>query len=208
MAKAEHKSDDMGPTSGLTPHIVCKGALDAIAFYKKAFGAKQRVLMMAPDGARVMHAHLEINKASLMLCDDFPEYRGGASVGEPSGVTLHLQVGNADKAFDKALSAGASVAMPIADQFWGDRYGQVKDPFGHTWSIAAPLSKKAAKAAAEAWEKMNQGPAAEPAAPAPAEKASKAAKKAAKTAKTAAGPAPARAAAKKPSAKKAPAKKR
>jgi PhnB protein len=92
-----------------------------------------------------MHAALEINGATLMLSDDFPEYRGGKSrTAEALGgspIILHLQVHDADTAFNQVVSAGAKVAMPLADQFWGDRYGQIVDPFGLTWSIGASIRK-------------------------------------------------------------------
>lgn len=128
-----------GPHSGLTPHITItdKRAKDAIAFYTAAFGAEEQRRMLADDGERVMHCHLMINGASLMLNDDFPEYRGPADVGAgpPSGLTIHLQVDDADAWANRAIAAGASVAMPVQDMFWGDRYGQVTDPFGYRWSI-------------------------------------------------------------------------
>jgi len=131
---------NQGPTSGVTPHITIrdKRAKDAIEFYKTAFGATELIRMAAQDGERLMHAHLSINGGSIMLNDDFPEYRGGADVGSgpPLGVTLHLQVDDADAWFDRAVKAGARVAMPLENMFWGDRYGQVTDPFGYRWSIA------------------------------------------------------------------------
>lgn len=131
---------DQGPTDGVTPHLTIgdKRAKDAIAFYRTAFGAEEAMApMMAEDGERIMHAHLRINGGSVMLNDDFPEYGGGA--GTPGAVTLHLQTDDADRWFDRAVEAGATPTMPPADQFWGDRYGQVKDPFGHSWSIGAPV---------------------------------------------------------------------
>ena len=144
MAKAD---DDMGPLTGLTPHLTVKGGREAVEFYKKAFGAKVRTIMPAKDGKRLMHAHLNVNGASLMLADDFPEYRDNKAAASPAGVTLHLQVKNADKVWEKAVAAGAKVTMPLADMFWGDRYGQLLDPFGHTWSIGAQLKGAARKAA-------------------------------------------------------------
>ena len=83
-------------------------------------------------------AHLIVNGASLMMHDDFPEYTGGA-MPPPSGVTLHLQVDDTDAWYDRAVAAGAAPHMPPADMFWGDRYAQVTDPFGHTWSIGTPV---------------------------------------------------------------------
>ena len=131
---------EQGPTSGLTPHLTIRDgrAAEAIDFYARAFGATEQTRIPADDGKRLMHAHLIVNGASLMLNDDFPEYRGGPTAA-PSAVTLHLQVDDADRWFERAVGAGATVSMPIGDQFWGDRYGQVTDPFGHSWSIGAPI---------------------------------------------------------------------
>jgi PhnB protein len=142
-------AEQQGPTGGLTPHLVVSSAAKAIDFYKKAFGAREVVRMPAEDGKRVMHAHLHINGASLMLADDFPEFHGGKATPPPSAVTLHLQVDDADAWFARAAKAGAKATMPLQDMFWGDRYGQVMDPFGHRWSIAAAV-KRAAKAPAKA----------------------------------------------------------
>jgi PhnB protein len=131
---------EQGPVAGVTPHLTIRDgrAAEAIDFYKAAFGAEEKMRMPAQDGKRLMHAHLVINGGSVMLNDDFPEYTGGPSPA-PASVTLHLQVDDADRWFERATVAGAEVAMPLADQFWGDRYGQVKDPFGHRWSIGAPV---------------------------------------------------------------------
>jgi len=131
------------PNSPLSPHLFVSNAAAAIEFYKKAFDAEEITRHAAPDGKRIMHAALAVNGATLMLCDDFPEFRGGkGSTPEAIGgspVVLHLQVSDADKVFNQAVAAGATVAMPLQDQFWGDRYGQIVDPFGHTWSIGAKV---------------------------------------------------------------------
>ncbi len=134
--------NDQGPTGGLTPHIgIPDGrAAEAIDFYVKAFGATELLRMPADDGKRLLHAHLRINEGSLMMADDFPEYRG-RPMGDPAGVSMHLQVDDADRWFQRAVDAGATVSMPLADMFWGDRYGQVKDPFGHSWSIGSAIAK-------------------------------------------------------------------
>ncbi|EGP42489.1 VOC family protein [Achromobacter insuavis] len=120
----------------LTPHIVCEGASDAIAFYRKAFNAEELTRLPAPGG-KVMHAAIRIGDSVVMLMDDFPN---GAAWGprrsRGSPVTLHLYVQDVDAAIKQAVAAGAQVTMPAADMFWGDRYGQVVDPFGHRWSIA------------------------------------------------------------------------
>jgi PhnB protein len=142
------------PTSPLSPHIFVSNAAAAIEFYKKAFNAEEVSRHPTPDGKRIMHAALLINGATLMLCDDFPEYRGGkGSTPEALGgspVVLHLQVDQADPLFNQAVAAGAQVSMPLADQFWGDRYGQVIDPFGHTWSIGAKVRELTEKEIQEA----------------------------------------------------------
>lgn len=120
----------------LTAHIVCEGASDAIAFYKKAFGAEELARLPGPDG-KVMHAAVRIGDSVLMLMDDFPQWGSLGPKGlKGSPVTLHLYVKDADASMKQAVDAGATVAMPVADMFWGDRYGQVIDPFGHRWSIA------------------------------------------------------------------------
>ena len=135
---------EQGPAGGITAHLTIRDnrAGDAIDFYRRAFGAEEIGRHMADDGKRIMHAHLKVNGGSLMLNDDFPEFGHGAT-GAPAAVTLHLQVPDADSAWNKALAAGAEVRFPLADQFWGDRYGQVTDPFGFTWSIGAPVKAAA-----------------------------------------------------------------
>jgi uncharacterized glyoxalase superfamily protein PhnB len=120
----------------LTPFLTVRDAARAIEFYKQAFGATERGVMKGPDG-KVMHAELMIGDSIIMLSDEFPEQgvlspqsSGGAGMG------LHIYVDGVDAAFDRAISAGAQVEMPVMDMFWGDRYGKLKDPFGHKWSIA------------------------------------------------------------------------
>ena len=120
----------------LTPFLTVRDAVRAIEFYKEAFGAQERGVAKGPDG-KVMHAELKIGDSIIMLSDEFPDQgvlsplsNGGAGMG------LHIYVDGVDAAFDRAVKAGAQVEMPVADQFWGDRYGKLKDPFGHKWSIA------------------------------------------------------------------------
>jgi PhnB protein len=119
----------------LTPFLTCRDAARAIEFYKQAFGAKERGVMKGPDG-KVMHAELLIGDSIIMLSDEWPEF-GALSPqsigGSPMG--LHIYLDGVDAAFDRAVKAGAEVEMPVMDQFWGDRYGKLKDPFGHKWSI-------------------------------------------------------------------------
>ncbi len=120
----------------LTPFMTIKNCSQAIEFYKQAFGAVERGVMKDPSG-KVMHAELKIGDSILMMGDEFPEFGalspqsvGGTSMG------LHIYVPDVDAAFDRAVKAGAQVEAPVMDQFWGDRYGKLKDPFGHKWSIA------------------------------------------------------------------------
>ena len=126
-------------TPTLTPHIVCAGAADAIDFYKRAFGAEELMRVPGEDG-KLMHAALSIDGAMLMLVDENREWgiQSPLSLGG-SPVTLHLSVPDADAAIARAEAAGATVVMAAHDAFWGDRYGLVKDPFGHSWSVAHPL---------------------------------------------------------------------
>jgi uncharacterized glyoxalase superfamily protein PhnB len=139
----------------VTPHLTIEGAADAIKFYKKAFGAKELGRMTAADGKRLMHAMIMIGKSVVMLNDAFPEWGGkGPKALGGSAVAIHLYVKDSDKVFKKAVKAGATVAMPLADMFWGDRYGMLIDPFGHRWAIATHIKDvkpaamaKAAKAA-------------------------------------------------------------
>lgn len=121
----------------VTPHITVRDAAKMIEFYKRAFGAVEGRRAPGPDGKSIMHAEIRIGDSVVFLNDEFPEM-GALSPADSkfSPVTLHLFVEDADKQFQRAVSAGAEVVMPLADQFWGDRYGIVRDPSGHHWSIA------------------------------------------------------------------------
>ena len=123
----------------VTPHLVIKGAAEAIDFYKKAFGAEEVCRMPGPGGV-VMHAEIRIGDSTVMLADEFPDFGsvGPKTIGG-SPVTVHLYVKDADAFYDKAVAAGAKATMPLADQFWGDRYGKLEDPFGHQWGIATHI---------------------------------------------------------------------
>jgi uncharacterized glyoxalase superfamily protein PhnB len=125
----------------ITPHLVIKGAAEAIEFYKRAFGAEElsRMPMPGTDGeVRLGHAELQIGDSKLFLADECPEY-GSTGPNGSSPVSIHLYVTDADAVFDQAVAAGATVSMPLADMFWGDRFGKLVDPFGHHWSIATHL---------------------------------------------------------------------
>ncbi|HSW51484.1 MAG TPA: VOC family protein [Bryobacteraceae bacterium] len=119
----------------ITPHMIVKGAAAYIDFLKRAFGAVEDGRMPGPGG-RIMHAQVQIGDSKLMFGDHFPEFGGPAYAEGRFPVVLHLYVPDADKTFAQALAAGCTATMPLADQFWGDRYGHVVDPFGFTWAIA------------------------------------------------------------------------
>jgi len=123
----------------ITPFLTVRDAARAIEFYKQAFGAEEKGVMKGPDG-KVMHAELKIGDSLIMLSDEFPEYGALSpqSIGG-SGMGLHIYLDGVDAAFDRAVKAGAKVEMPVMDQFWGDRYGKLTDPFGHKWSIGTHI---------------------------------------------------------------------
>lgn len=148
----------------LTPHLTVRNATEALEFYKRAFGAEVGNVAYMPNG-KVMHAALKIGDSQLMLNDEMPEYGvlSPLSAGGSSPVTIHIYTENVDEAFNRAVSAGAQVKMPLMDQFWGDRYGVVTDPSGHKWSIAAHVKdmsvEEMERGMKEAIAKMPQPPA-------------------------------------------------
>lgn len=120
----------------LTPHLVCADAAAAIEFYKKAFNAVEVMRLPGPDG-KLMHASLRVGDSALMLVDESPDWGMlGPKALKGTPVTIHLYVPDTDAAVAQAVAAGAKVTMPAADMFWGDRYAQLEDPFGHRWSVA------------------------------------------------------------------------
>lgn len=120
----------------VTPHLVCAGAADAIEFYKKAFGAKEGGRLPTAEG-KIMHAQITIGDSAIMLVDEFPDMGAlGPKALKGSSVTIHLYVEDVDTFVARAVAAGAKITMPVADMFWGDRYGRLEDPFGHHWSVA------------------------------------------------------------------------
>ena len=136
MSKVKAVPDGM---HSLTPHLVCRDAAAAIDFYGRAFGAIELFRLPGPNG-KLIHACVRIGDSQLFLFDEMPEHGAlGPQTLQGTPVTIHLQVQDADAAFARAVQAGATVAMPLADMFWGDRYGQLTDPFGHRWSIASHL---------------------------------------------------------------------
>jgi PhnB protein len=130
------------------PHLCIQGAKDAVEFYKKALGAIEVMVIPHEDGKRLMHAAIDIGGAQVFIHDDFPEYEEchPDKVGAPARIgststTVHINVKDCDTAFKRATDAGAITIMAPHDAFWGDRYAQVVDPFGHSWSFAHTLAK-------------------------------------------------------------------
>ena len=120
----------------VTPYLTVRGADLAITFYKNAFVAEELMRMPGPDGKSFMHAEIKIADSRIFLSEEFPEMgcRSPQSLGGTAG-SLHLYVEDVDAAFKRAVAAGAQVKMPVADMFWGDRFGKLIDPFGHEWGI-------------------------------------------------------------------------
>lgn len=136
-AASEELKQEAENMRGCAPYLHAKDGPAQIEFYKTAFAAEEVARMPAEDGKRLMHAHIRINGSAVLMSDCFPEY--GYPFKEPQGVALHIQVSeDPQKWFDRAVAAGCEVTMPMDVQFWGDRYGQLKDPFGFAWSIGGP----------------------------------------------------------------------
>jgi PhnB protein len=137
MGSEQNEGEGVQPEvkGGVVPYLTLPNASAAAEVYKEAFGAEEVARQYAQDGKRLMHCHLYINGGSLMLSDFFPEY--GHPEQKPQAFALHLQVEDADSWWERAMRSGMAVVMPLAVQFWGDRYGQLRDSFGVTWSIAA-----------------------------------------------------------------------
>ena len=122
----------------VTPSLTLKNSQKAIEFYKKAFNTKVLEVLPSPDGARTMHATIKIGDSILMMGDEMPNpncSKSAETLGS-SPISFYLYVPNADAAFNQAVAAGGKATMPVADMFWGDRCGTLKDPFGYSWMIA------------------------------------------------------------------------
>ncbi|XYI02376.1 VOC family protein [Sorangium sp. So ce1128] len=130
----------LSATPPVSPYLTVGDAKGAIDFYTRAFGAREMSRMAMPNSDRIMHAAVLINGGLVMLADDFPEYSEGKSLTPKAlggtSVTIHLNLPDVDAAWKQAVDAGAKVIMPLADMFWGDRYGVLEDPYGHRWSLA------------------------------------------------------------------------
>jgi PhnB protein len=139
-------------------YLVVKDARAALDFYQKAFGAEKVTHMAGPGGKGTMHAEMRIGNSTIMLTDENPQWgmKSPKTLGG-SPASVHIYTPNADAMFERAVTAGCEATMPIMDAFWGDRYGKVKDPFGHEWGIAThkedlseqEIGKRAAKWFAE-----------------------------------------------------------
>src|SRR5277367_6792928 len=143
----------------ISPYLVVQDAAKAIDFYKKAYGAKEVMRMDGPNG-KIGHAELQIGDSRIMLSDEMPGMNQSPKTLGGSPVNIFMYVKNVDTVFNQAVAAGAKVTAPLADMFWGDRYGKVDDPFGHSWSLATHIEDVApqemAKRSKEAMAKMMQ----------------------------------------------------
>ena len=138
----------------VTPHLVCAGAAAAIEFYKKAFGAVELTRLPGQQG-KLMHASIRIGDSAVMLVDESPEWGMlGPKALKGSPVTIHLYVDDADAFVARAVKAGAKLTMPVADMFWGDRYGKLEDPFGHHWSVGTHVRDVSPEEMQQAMKKM------------------------------------------------------
>ncbi len=140
----------------VVPYLTVEGASAAIAFYTDSFGARELRRELTPDG-KILHCSLKIGNAVVMVAEEFP----GSSAVAPSRsgattVTIHLNVADVDGPFGRAIAGGATAIMPPTDMFWGDRYGMLKDPFGHLWSLSKPTKMSPAEMATKRAEVMKR----------------------------------------------------
>jgi PhnB protein len=139
----------------VTPLLTCADAAAAIEFYRKAFNAQEVSRLPGPDG-KLMHASIRIGDSTVMLTDEFPQMGGlGPKTLKGSPVTIHLYVEDADAVAERAVAAGATITMPVQEMFWGDRYGQLEDPFGHRWSVGTHVRDVTPEEMQQAMSKMS-----------------------------------------------------
>lgn len=141
----------------ITPFLVVRGGTQAIQFYQRAFGAEEIASMPGPDG-KLMHAEIRIGDSVVMLSDEFPQMGNKAPEslgGTPGGLMIYSD--NVDQLWDRAVKAGATVEMPLTDMFWGDRYGKLRDPFGHSWALAQHVRDVSPEEMVEAAKKAMGG---------------------------------------------------
>lgn len=141
----------------VTPHLVCAGAAEAIEFYKKAFGATEVARLPGANG-KLMHAHIRIGDSAVFLVDEMPMGSLGPKALKGTPVVIHLYVEDADAWVARAITAGAKVTMPVTEMFWGDRYGQFEDPFGHHWSVGTHVRDVTADEMQKAMQQMGGKP--------------------------------------------------
>jgi PhnB protein len=154
MTKSQVKAIPEGMHS-VTPHLICAGAAEAIEFYKRAFNAVEISRLAGPEG-RLMHASIRIGDSTIMLVDEAPQWGMlGPKSLKGSPVTIHLYVDDVDAFSTHAAAAGARITMPVADMFWGDRYGRLEDPFGHLWSVATHVRDVSPEEMRNAMSKMS-----------------------------------------------------
>lgn len=141
--------------SKLSPYLVVDGGKAAIEWYQKALGAEVGDVSYMPDGELIMNAQLTLGGSRFMLNDEFPDYGalGPKKIGG-SPVTIHIESDNVDADWDRIVAAGAEIVMPLDNMFWGMRYGQFKDPFGHSWSIGQQTSNPSKEEIEEAMKSM------------------------------------------------------
>lgn len=124
----------------ITPHLVVRDAAQAVAFYTRAFDAEELYRNLAPDGQSIVHSELLIGESRFFVNEEFPDHDQHSPLHYGgTAVTLHLYVSDVDTLFTRAVNAGAEIMIELADQFWGDRYGRLRDPFGHEWSLASRI---------------------------------------------------------------------
>ncbi|MGO4437254.1 VOC family protein [Rhizobium sp. RAF56] len=140
VSETQEAGNAMPPVkNGLLPYLTVDGAVKAAEFYKRAFGAEEAFRVPVDEQGRTMHVHLYVNNSSLMLSDAYPEH--GHPLTKPQSFSLQLVVDDIDFWWERAVAAGAEVVMPVELMFWGDRYGQLRDPFGVLWAINSPAKK-------------------------------------------------------------------
>jgi PhnB protein len=139
---------------GITPYLVVRGTEKALEFYRKAFGARETTRLTAPDG-KIMHAEMKVFDQIVMLSDEIPEQgRLSPEALKGSPVSLFVYSRDVDAAMARAVAAGATVSMPAADMFWGDRFGSVTDPFGHSWQMATHKEDVSPRETQKRWQAM------------------------------------------------------
>lgn len=130
---------DFRPKGGVTPYLNVDGARKALEFYKIAFAGIEREALTGEGGDKLMHSQIDINGSPVFVCDYFPEY--GFPVVASQGFNMHIHVDDAQLWWDRAVAAGCEITSPLKEEFWGDIYGQLRDPFGVTWAIGQSVKK-------------------------------------------------------------------